>query len=63
MHSLQTFDRLDFNHNEALDQQIDAIAAIKSPATIDERQTLLSLNRQPSIHEFECGARFVRGLS
>ena len=62
MHSLQTFDCLDFHDNDAFDQPIDAIPAIKSPATVDERKSLLSLNGQPSIREFECGARLVRGL-
>ena len=59
MHPLQAFDRLDFHDNEAFDQQIDTISAIKSPAAVDERKSLLSLDGQPSIREFERGARLV----
>ena len=62
MNALQAFNCLDFHDNKSLDQQINAVSAIKRPAAIDEWKGLLSLNGQPSIREFEGGARLIRRL-
>jgi len=44
MHSLQTFDGLDFHYHQTFYQEIDAVAAIECSTAVNNRQGFLSLD-------------------
>lgn len=55
----QGVDRLDFNDDRTLDQNIDAKSDIKSSITIADGYAYLSLRRQARALQFLCQAMLV----
>jgi hypothetical protein len=62
LNSFETFDRLDFHHNQVLDEQVQPVSNVQRSASVGQRHWLLAFDPESSVCQLERQTRVVRGF-
>ena len=54
MDGLEALDRLQFKDDLPFDKKVDSVTTIEGGATVDDGQSLLSLECKAALDEFKC---------